>query len=60
MSSSRYFLKQVLEVNEEINTSYINENIQQVKQHINFYLQESNENRKYTYLKAGKIGAYAK
>lgn len=48
------FFEQVLEVNEEINTSYINENIQQVKQHINFYLQESNENRKYTYLKQVK------
>ena len=48
------FFEQVLEVNEEINTSYINENIQQVKQQINFYLQESNENRKYTYLKQVK------
>jgi len=48
------FFEQVLEVNEEINTSYINENIQQVKQHINFYLQESNENRKYAYLKQVK------
>jgi hypothetical protein len=48
------FFEQVLEVNEEINTSYINENIQQVKQHINFYLQENNENRKYTYLKQVK------
>ncbi|MES2774548.1 MAG: hypothetical protein V4722_10205 [Bacteroidota bacterium] len=45
------FFEQILEVNEEINTSYINENIQQVKQHINFYLQENNENRKYAYLK---------
>ncbi len=48
------FFEQVLEVNEEINTSYINENIQQVKQQINFYLQESNENRKYAYLKQVK------
>ena len=45
------FFEQVLEVNEEINTSYINENIQQVKQHINFYLQENNEHRRYSYLK---------
>lgn len=45
------FFEQVLEVNEEINTSYINENIQQIKQHINFYLQENSENRKYAYLK---------
>lgn len=48
------FFEQVLEVNEEINTSYINENIQQIKQHINYYLQENNENRKYGYLKAVK------
>jgi hypothetical protein len=48
------FFEQILEVNEEINTSYINENIQQVKQHINFYLQENNENRKYAYLKQVK------
>jgi hypothetical protein len=45
------FFEQILEVNEEINTSYINENIQQVKQHINFYLQENNEHRRYNYLK---------
>jgi hypothetical protein len=48
------FFEQVLEVNEDINTSYINENIHQVKQHINFYLQENNENRKYAYLKMVK------
>ncbi|MEO7312885.1 MAG: hypothetical protein ABIX01_21045 [Chitinophagaceae bacterium] len=48
------FFEQILEVNEEINTSYINENILQVKQHINFYLQENNENRKYAYLKQVK------
>lgn len=48
------FFEQVLEVNEEINTSYINENIQQIKQHINFYLQESSEERKYAYLKLVK------
>jgi hypothetical protein len=48
------FFEQVLEVNEDINTSYINDNIHQVKQHINFYLQENNENRKYAYLKMVK------
>jgi hypothetical protein len=48
------FFEQILEVNEEINTSFINENIQLVKQFINFYLQESNENRKYLYLKQVK------
>ncbi|MFT3682185.1 MAG: hypothetical protein QM791_18060 [Ferruginibacter sp.] len=45
------FFEQVLEVNEEINTSYINENIQQVKQFINYYLQENNEHRRYSYLR---------
>ncbi|WP_207491547.1 hypothetical protein [Aridibaculum aurantiacum] len=48
------FFEQVLEVNEDINTSYINENIQHIKQHINFYLQENNENRKYAYMKMVK------
>ncbi len=48
------FFEQILEVNEEINTSFINENIQLVKQYINFYLQEKNENRKYAYLKQVK------
>lgn len=48
------FFEQVLEVNEEINTSYINENIQQVKQHIVYYLQENNEHRRYSYLKQVK------
>lgn len=45
------FFEQVLEVNEEISTAYISENILQVKQQINFYLQENNEHRKFTYLK---------
>ncbi|GAB2841050.1 hypothetical protein [Ferruginibacter profundus] len=45
------FFEQVLEVNEEINTAYISENILQVKQQINFYLQENNEHRRFTYLK---------
>ena len=48
------FFEQVLEVNEEINTSYINGNIEQVKQHILYYLQESSDSRKYTYLKSVK------
>jgi len=48
------FFEQILEVNEEINISYINENIEQVKQYILYYLQESSENRKYTYLKSVK------
>lgn len=48
------FFEQVLEVNEEINTSYINENIQNVKQNINYYFSESNEQRKYNYLRVIK------
>lgn len=48
------FFELVLEVNEEINISYINENIQNVKQNILYYLQENNENRKYNYLRAVK------
>lgn len=48
------FFEQILEVNEEINIFYINENIQQIKQNINYYLQENNESRKYSYLKATK------
>jgi hypothetical protein len=45
------FFEQVLEVNEEINTSYINENIQNVKQNIIYYFNETNETRKYNYLR---------
>lgn len=45
------FFEQVLEVNEEINTSYINENIQNVKQNILYYFNEANETRKYNYLR---------
>jgi hypothetical protein len=49
-----HFFEQILEVNEEINVSYINENLEQVKQYILYYLQESSEVRKYTYLKSVK------
>ncbi len=45
------FFEQVLDVNEEINLSYINENIKNIKENINYYLEENNENRKYGYLK---------
>ena len=48
------FFEQILEVNEEINTSYINENIKQLKENINYFLQEDNQNRKYKYLKTIK------
>jgi len=45
------FFEQVLDVNEEINLSYINENIKSIKDNIIYYLNEPNENRKYAYLK---------
>jgi hypothetical protein len=41
------FLEQVLEANEEINTSCINENLEKVKQNIQYYFNEQNEQRKY-------------
>ena len=45
------FFEQVLDVNEEINLSYINENIKNIKENIIYYLNENNENQKYGYLK---------
>lgn len=57
-----HFFEQILEANEEINTSYINENLEKVKQNIGYYFNESNEQRKYEYLRTikntlRKIGA---
>ena len=48
------FFEQILEVNEEINTATVHENIRTLKQNINYYLKESNTSRKYSYLKAIK------
>ncbi len=48
------FFEQILEVNEEINTATVHENIRTLKQNINYYLQEGNTSRKYGYLKAIK------
>jgi hypothetical protein len=49
------FFEQILEVNEEINISYINENIKQVKdEYMLYYLQANNEIDRYKYLKAVK------
>ena len=48
------FFEQVLEANEEINTSYINENLEKVKQNIDYYFNEHNEQRKYEYLRVIK------
>lgn len=48
------FFEQVLEANEEINTSYINENLEKVKQNIEYYFNEQHEQRKYEYLRVIK------
>lgn len=48
------FFEQVLEVNEEINISSINTNVQNVKENILYYLKENNENRRYDYLRKTK------
>lgn len=48
------FFEQILEANEEINTSYINENLEKVKQNIEYYFNEQNEQRKYDYLRVIK------
>lgn len=48
------FFEQVLEANEEINSSYINENLEKVKQNIDYYFNEQNEQRKYEYLRVIK------
>lgn len=45
------FFEDVLEVNEEINTSYINENIQQVKEYVTYYLQSNSEVERFKYLR---------
>ncbi|SKB39439.1 hypothetical protein SAMN05660776_0928 [Salegentibacter holothuriorum] len=45
------FFENVLGVNEEINTSYINENIRNVRENINYLLNEKNEIRRYNYLR---------
>ncbi len=46
--------EQVLEVNEEINISLIDSNIQYLKDNINYYFKENNEHRKYNYLRTIK------
>ena len=48
------FFEQIMAVNEEINTATIHENIRHLKQQIDYYLQESNEQRKCAYLKGVK------
>ena len=48
------FFEHVLNANEEINISYINENIEKIRQNIDYYLNETNEQRKYKYLRTVK------
>jgi hypothetical protein len=49
------FFEEILEVNEEINTSYINESIRQVKdEYMLYYLQASSDSERFRYLKAVK------
>jgi hypothetical protein len=48
------FFEQILEVNEEINVSYIHDNLQAIRQNIVYYLKENNESRKYGYLRLVK------
>lgn len=45
------FFEQILEVNEEINVSFVNEHITYLKDTISYYYQESNETRRYSYLR---------
>lgn len=45
------FFEQVLYVSEEINLSYINENIKKIREYIDYFLNENNESKKYNYLR---------
>jgi hypothetical protein len=45
------FFEQILDVNEEINLSYIDENIKNIKENIDYFLNENNENKKNGYLR---------
>jgi hypothetical protein len=45
------FFEQVLDVNEEINISYIDENIHKIRENIDYFLNENNEIKKYGYLR---------
>jgi hypothetical protein len=45
------FFEQILDVNEEINLSYIDENIKNIRENIDYFLNENNENKKYSYLR---------
>ncbi|MEM8522037.1 hypothetical protein [Flavobacterium sp. PL12] len=45
------FFEQILDVNEEVNLSYIDENIRNIRENIDYFLNENNENKKYIYLR---------
>jgi hypothetical protein len=45
------FFEQVLDVNEEINISYIDKNIHKIRENIDYFLNENNEIKKYNYLR---------
>jgi hypothetical protein len=48
------FFELILDVNEEINISYISEHFDLLKENIDYYLAEDSEHRKYKYLKTIK------
>jgi hypothetical protein len=48
------FFELVLEVNEQVSTAFIHENIQNVKESINYYLKENGSDKQYSYLKVIK------
>jgi hypothetical protein len=50
------FFEQVFELNKELNTGVINQNIESIKQQIIYYRDVSNENSKYEYLRTVKNG----
>lgn len=45
------FFEEVLEVNEEINVSFVKEHLTRLQENIEYYLKENNEQRKYNYLR---------
>ncbi len=45
------FFEQALDANEEINISYINENIETIKQNINYYVNEKGETKRNEYIR---------
>lgn len=46
-----FFFEDILEVNEEINLSYINENLQQIKEYASYYLQSNTDSERFKYLR---------